>query len=97
MVVDGRGMTSGGLAKIGGICLVFALTFALGGLTGRDDHLDEEKFRRTLTGRLNPKVSYASWRGRQDAWARCFRICSCLLIVAGCTLLVTAGVVGLTR
>lgn len=85
------------LARVGGICLLFAVTFELGSLLIRDDNRTEEKFRKTIAGRLNPKLSHATFRAQQEAGARFFRFLSRLLFVAGCVLLVAAGIVGLTR
>lgn len=85
------------LARVGGICLLFAVTFALGSLIGKNDNRTEEKFRNTIAGRLNPKLSHATFRAQQQAGARFFRFLSRLLFVAGCVLLVAAGIVRLTR
>ena len=57
------------LARVGGICLLFAVTFALGSLIGKNDNRTEEKFRNTIAGRLNPKLSHATFRTQQQAGA----------------------------
>lgn len=93
---DGLGMASN-LARVGGICFLFAVTFALGGFLIKGDHRSEEEFRTTIAGRLNPKVIHAQFRAEQEAGARFFRFLSRLLFVAGCVLLVAAGIVILTR
>lgn len=76
---------------------MFAVTFAPARFMGRVDRLDEEKFRRTIQGRLNPKMSHAAWQSRQKAWGRLFGASSLVFFGAGCVLLAAAGIVSLTR
>lgn len=85
------------LAKVGGICVFFAMTFALGSLGGQDDHLNEEKFRKTISGRLSPKLSYEAHRRQQKSLSRGSRILSLLLFAAGSLLLLAAGVAHLLK